>query len=207
MKFLYSHVVLFFLVLFSIPGCTQKPPQLSILAPDAVILAFGDSLTYGTGTADPADSYPSVLQRLVGRKVINAGIPGELSSQGVTRLATSLEKHSPQLLILCHGGNDLLQKRSKHQLKKNLVNMIHIAQTHNVSVILVAVPEPKIAFMSNATLYEEIAKKEQIPIESKILLQVLKNNQLKADTVHPNAQGYQLIAEALNKLMTESGTI
>jgi len=56
-----------------ITACTEKP-QLPLLGPDAVILAFGNSLTHGTG-AKLDESYPAVLEKLVGLTVINAGIP------------------------------------------------------------------------------------------------------------------------------------
>jgi len=98
---------LLYLLLFS---CGQEQPQLDKLSKDAVILAFGDSLTYGTG-AKPAESFPVILEKLSNRKVINAGIPGELSSSGLDRFPEVLDKQQPELVILCHGGNDILRKK------------------------------------------------------------------------------------------------
>ena len=66
-------------------GCTQSA-KLPPLAGDGVLLAFGDSLTFGTGAAE-GESYPAVLERLTGLKVLNYGVPGEISAAGLARLA------------------------------------------------------------------------------------------------------------------------
>ena len=91
----------------------SKTPQMTKLSPDATILAFGDSLTFGTGAGE-SESYPAVLNRLTGKKVVNAGVPGEVSSTGILRLPELLDRDHPALVILCHGGNDLLAHQN-HQ--------------------------------------------------------------------------------------------
>ena len=62
------------LLTFAIASCSEKPPQLPRLGPDEVVLAFGDSITYGTG-AGADEAYPNVLSKLVGRRVVGAGVP------------------------------------------------------------------------------------------------------------------------------------
>lgn len=84
--------------------------RLQPLTKNAVILAFGDSLTHGTG-ASIEQAYPQKLQAMLSRTVINAGVPGEISQTGLKRLPGLLKKYQPELLILCHGGNDILRKK------------------------------------------------------------------------------------------------
>ena len=179
--------------------------KLPRLARSAVILAFGDSLTYGTG-AEPSESYPAVLEEMIGRKVVNAGIPGEVTAQGLARLPEVLQKERPALMIICHGGNDMLRKLNQQQAANNIRNMIRLAQEQKVAMVLIAVPAPGLS-LSPPQMYREIAKELSIPIEEKILPAVLADGSLKSDYIHPNATGYRRIAEALAVLLKKSGAI
>ena len=185
-------------------GC-RKQPRLPLLAGDATILAFGDSLTFGTGAGE-MESYPAVLARLIGRTVINAGVPGELSSGGVQRLPELLEREHPGLLILCHGGNDLLAHQNKQQIADNLRAMLRMAAERGVPVLLVAVPAPGLT-LKPPKLYQELANEFHIPIELKALPRILGKGTLKSDYIHPNAAGYRQLAEALAELLKKSGAL
>jgi acyl-CoA thioesterase I len=183
----------------------SKTASLPSLPPNANVLAFGDSLTFGTGAA--ADqSYPALLTKTIGREVINRGVPGEVSADGLSRLGGVLEEVKPALLILCHGGNDFLRKLPASATEANLRSMIKLARERNVAVVLIATPQPGL-LLSVPDFYERIAKEFSIPIESKVLAEVLGDNALKSDLVHPNAVGYAKISTAITTLLQKSGAL
>ena len=191
-------------LLLPLAGCGDKP-KLSRLASDAVVLAFGDSLTFGTGASEE-ESYPAQLAALIGRTVVRAGVPGEVSASGLARLPAVIEEHQPRLLLLCHGGNDFLQRRSKSAAAENVRAMIRLAKGKGVEVLLIGTPEPGIT-VSPPEFYEEIAASFGIPYEGGVLGKVLKDGSLKADQVHPNARGYRVIAEKIAELLRKAGAV
>ena len=194
----------FFAALLLLSGCGQKA-KLPPLAADAIVLAFGDSLTYGTG-AKEEESYPAQLGRMVGRKVVREGVPGEVSAAGLARLPAVLDEHKPRLLLLCHGGNDFLRRMPKTEAAANVRAMIRMARERGIDVLLIGTPELGL-MVTPPEFYGEIAKEFRIPYEGDIMSKVLRDSSLKADQVHPNAQGYRLIAERVAELLKKSGAI
>ena len=113
----FKHVCAVIIVSAFLYGCGDKTKQLSRVSTEATILAFGDSLTVGVGT-DKQYSYPSVLARLSGRKVVNAGISGEVTKDGLARLEKMIAKTNPELMILLEGGNDILRSQTQNIRRK-----------------------------------------------------------------------------------------
>ncbi len=202
MRLIPKTFYLFFcLVLF---GCDSRP-KIAPLAGDATILAFGDSLTHGTGVKSQ-DSYPVVLAQLTGLKVINDGIPGNTTQDGLNRIERSLETHQPDLVLLCLGGNDFLRKVSRDKVKAHLSQMIESVKERNVSLILIAVPEPGL-FLSDSELFESLAIEHQIPLLENTLSHLLSDNRFKSDSIHLNKEGYKLLASAIENLLKETGAL
>ena len=185
-------------------GCGERP-KLERLPSDAIVLAFGDSLTFGTGAAED-ESYPAHLERMIGRRVVRAGVPGEVTTQALARLPSALDAHAPRLLLLCIGGNDFLRRLGNAQAERNVREMVKLARSRGVAVMLIGTPEPGFTVTPPA-FYSGIAKEFRLPYEEGIIGQVLKDASLKADPVHPNARGYRLIAERVADQLKRSGAI
>ena len=113
------------LLLLLLAACDSGPPKLAKLPAGGVVLAFGDSLTHGTG-ARAEESYPAVLQGLIGRRVMRAGVPGEVTAEGLARLPGVLREANSDLLILIHGGNDLLRRTPQERIAANLRAMVQL---------------------------------------------------------------------------------
>ena len=192
------------IVALLLAGCSDDP-TLPRLNADDVIVAFGDSLTYGTG-ADTQAAYPAVLSTLVGHPIINAGEPGETTTEAIARLPQVLTQHHPKLVLLCLGGNDMLRQQPAAAITENLRTLIRAIQASGASVVLIGVPEPKL-FGSAPAFYADIADELKLPYEGEVFNEVLRNPSLKSDPIHANAQGYQLVAQRLAALLKSSGAL
>ena len=193
------------LTAFLLPGCGEGVPRVAAVGPDEVIVAFGDSLTYGTGASE-SESYPAVLAQLIGRKVVRSGVPGEVTAQGLARLPQVIEEHRPALVIVCLGGNDMLRRTDERQIRGNLRQIISTIRGRGISVVLIGVPKPAL-LASAAGFYGELAAEHGIPYEGKVLNEIMHQLDLKADPIHPNAKGYRRMAEAIAVLLKKAGAV
>ncbi len=198
------HLILLALAI-ALGGCGDKVPKLPRLASSDVIVAFGDSLTYGTGAAEH-ESYPAVLAQLTGRKVIGEGVPGEVTAQGLARLPRVLDEHRPRLVIVCLGGNDFLRKVPQAAVKSNLRRIIQLIRNSGAAVVLIGVPQPAL-LSSPPEFFDELAREFEIPYDGKTVKSVLFTADMKSDPIHPNAKGYRAIAEAVAALLREAGSL
>lgn len=194
------------IMLLLVCACSDKPPKLDKLSTDAVILAFSDSLTYGTGASSKND-YPSVLAGLSHQEVINESVPGEITAEGLKRLPALLDNYQPQPLILIHGGNDLLRKLPEEETTVNLDKMIAEAKNRHIAVVMMAVPKPGLLFMESAEIYQAIAKHHEVLMDLDTLPTILADNDLKSDLIHPNNEGYRQMAMNILNLLKDAGAL
>lgn len=196
------------LLLLAACGGGQKYPPLTA---GSIVLAFGDSVTFGTG-AGPGDSYPTQLAALSGWKIHNAGIPGDTAEAAQERLPALLDELKPALVIVELGGNDFLRRRDAKAVKEDLRQIVRTARQAGAAVALVGVPEFSLlgavaSRHSDSAIYAELAKEEKILLLADVFSDVLSDAKLKADPIHPNAAGYRQLAESMAKALRKSGLL
>jgi len=170
-----------------------------------VIVAFGDSLTAGYGV--PADqSYPSQLQaeldaRGYRYRVVNSGVPGELSFHGLRRVNEVLE-HKPRIVILEFGANDGMQGASIRYMRANLSAMILRLQDAGATVVLagmMAPPNYGEKYMNEFyQAYVDLAAEHGTPFIPFFLEGVGGVPELNlSDGIHPTPEGYRRVVANL----------
>ncbi len=184
----------------------QARPELPYLQQDAVILAFGDSLTHGTG-APPEDSYSAVLESLIERRVVTVATPGDQSEAGLRKLPDALTAHQPALVILCLGGNDFLRRRDEAETVANLDAMIEMIRARDAEVLLLGVPKPGLFGLDGHPLYRELAQRHRVVLDNDSIAAILSERALKADQIHPNAAGYRQLAQSVADLLRRAGAV
>lgn len=186
-----------------------KQQRLTVIPPGSRVLAFGDSVTYGTG-AGPGEDWPTLLAQRTGWQIANAGIPGDTAEAAKTRLPAALGEHAPALVIIELGGNDFLRRRSDKAVKEDLRQMIEMVRRAGAQAVLVAVPEFSLLGVvarrpSDSPIYRELGQEEQVPVIEDVFSDILGRPELCADQIHPNAQGYQVMATGIHAALRKTG--
>lgn len=194
----------FFLIALLLQACGEGK-LLNRVSESGTILAFGDSLTSGVGV-NSESSYPSVLNQISGRKVVNAGISGEVTKQGLARLAKVIDETNPELLILLEGGNDILRNYNLAETKQNLSAMISLAKAEGVQVMLIGVPKKQL-FSDAAPLYLELAEEHRVALLPDLISTLLHKRKFKSDSVHFNKKGYSKMAEEIHRFLQDNGAL
>lgn len=198
----------YLLIILILASCSQGEKYPPIPKGSAVVV-LGDSLSYGTG-ANTGEDYPTLLAKSTGWNIINAGIPGDTTAGGLERLPELLEEHQPKLLIVELGGNDLLHQTPQSEIMTNLKNILTLAKAQGVKTILVAIPEVSalkavVGNLSDHPLYETIAQETATPLIEGVFSEVLSERDLKADQIHPNAQGYAEVGKKMIEFLKQLG--
>ncbi len=164
------------------------------------IVALGDSLVYGVGSSNGND-FLSILSRRVGQPIINLGVSGNTTIEGLARIGTALDKN-PKIVILLLGGNDYLKKVPVEQTFTNLQKMVDLVHANGSMVLLLGV-RGGIFKDIFGDRFEEFAKKNNVAFVPNVIDGIIGNKELLSDSIHPNDAGYLKIADRVEPVLRE----
>jgi len=181
------------------------------IPPGSRVLALGDSLTAGTGVT-PAEAWPNLLASRTGWLIINGGVSGDTSGGALQRLPPLLEEHTPVLVLVALGGNDMLRRIPRQETVANLEQIITLIKAHGAKPVLLATPNPSLMgavfhHLSAADFYQQVADAQQVPLIKDAIAEVISDPQIKGDPLHPNAAGHALLAEKIFEDLQSIGYI
>ncbi len=174
-----------------------------------MLVCFGDSLTAGAGV-DPDEAYPAYLQqRLDGEgynyRVVNEGVSGNTTKDGVNRLNEVLQLH-PQVVVVEFGGNDGLRGIPVSQAQHNLDIIVQRLKASGAKVAMAGITLPPQYggqyIRSFDAMFPAIANKYHVPLLPFVLQDVYGvPGDIQDDGVHATAQGNKQVAINVEKLV------
>jgi len=178
----------------SVKNLTNYPPK------NTTIVAFGDSLVFGTGSTKGND-FVSLLSRAIFKLIKNLGVPGNTTTQGLARIDEVLAQ-DPGVVILLLGGNDYLQRMSRDETFKNLDSIITRLHASGAMVVLLGVQGSMLgdAFKKQ---FEILSEKHNVAYVKNVLDGIKSKDHLMSDRIHPNDVGYAMIAEKIEPVLSE----
>jgi len=171
------------------------------------ILVLGDSLSAGLGV-NYHQSWPLLVQQELNSAdynytVINAGISGDTTSGGLSRLPKLIDLHQPEILILELGGNDGLRGTPLGAVENNLRKMIELSNESGIKVLMVGVQLPPNYGVSYTTSFEamftNLSEEFELVLVKGELVDMIKDGLMQPDGIHPNAEGHIMIQQAVWK--------
>ena len=158
------------------------------------IVCFGDSLTQGYGSTE-GNTYPYFLQQLTKLPVINKGINGNTSKDGLNRIDDILTTQN-SIIIVEFGANDFFQQIPIFETKKNMEQIIDKLKSNNI-VVLVSTEDKQLNQLYS--MLKSLAEEKNILFINGILNEIWNNRDLFSDEIHPNSKGYKIVADKIYK--------
>ncbi len=190
-------VLTFFLIgkaFLSEKDITNYPPK------NEKVVAFGDSLIFGVGATKGKD-FISLLGERIGKDIVNLGVSGNTTEDGIRRVNEVLEE-DPGIVILLLGGNDYLRRIPEEKTRENLETLIQTF-TANGSVVVLLGVRGGILIDGRDDLYRELSEEYGTVYVEDVLDGIFRKSELMFDTIHPNDAGYAIIAERLSEVFEE----
>ena len=193
-------ILLVTVILYSGYRMVYGPPQVKEGSiPYISIICFGDSLTFGTGAA-PGMDYPTQLSKMIAKPVINAGVPGDTTARALKRLQRDVLSRLPDMVLITLGGNDLKNGVSKDMAFKNLKRIVESIQRQGARVIIGGFKFP-LRDRGFAGGYKDLAEQTGAVLIPNVFKDIMGNRKLMSDPIHPNENGYKIMAQRFLEAM------
>ena len=190
---------IFIFCAFAVAGCAKREIK-NIDSKGTNIICFGDSITFGYG-ANPGEDYPCALAKMLNLPVINAGIDGDTSIEALKRIDSDVLGKDPLIVIIEFGGNDFLRKIPKEVTVNNVREMVEKIQARGAMVAVVDI-SAGMFLKEYRAVFNKLAKEKQTIFIPSILSGIITNPSMKSDFIHPNADGYKMIAQRIFQAIT-----
>jgi len=166
------------------------------------IIFFGNSLTAGVGAGEGED-FPSIIARDLNlTNAVNAGVPGDTTSTALQRLQHDVLNQKPSIVVVELSGNDFLGRHPAEETIDTLDEIVKRIKESGAAVILVHIRFPYNG-SSYDTGFKNISKKYKVEVVWNSSDGIVDNPSLMSDTIHPNAAGYKILAERIEKVLKE----
>jgi len=182
-------VILGLIILFN-----KQTPIHNLDSSGTTIVAFGDSLIYGVGATE-GKNVVSLLSTKIGQPIINQGISGNTTADGLARIDSILAEN-PKIVILLLGGNDYLRKVPIETTFANFGMIIEKIHAHDSAVLLLGVRGGLLRDTYNSH-FQELAKKYKTGFIPNVLNGLIGTPELMSDSIHPNNIGYAKMADKI----------
>jgi len=173
-----------------------------------VIIFFGDSLSAGMGLENVNESFPNLLNEKLKKEgfdffFINAGVSGDTTSGGLTRLDWVLSR-GVDYFILELGANDMMRGIPTREISNNLENIINKVRQKNGNAKILLIPMKPLPNMGAKygnnfeKIFRDISLKMNVPLSTFLLEKVAGIRELnQKDGIHPTKQGHEIITQTL----------
>lgn len=198
----HSSIALIFISFSSIVVIFFKPSKITNYPSfGKTIVAFGDSLVAGKGASQDCD-FVTLVSEEVGEPIINLGVPGNTTYDGLKRLHLVLEK-KPKVVLVLLGGNDYFHEIPQEETFKNIDTIVTKIQEKGAVVVLLGIQGGILTDPYDKD-FRNIARKRGTLYVSNVLDGLIGNEDFMSDQVHPNDRGYRMVANKVYPVLQKA---
>ena len=194
-------VLITVIIVISLAAYLLYKPQVKITnypSSGTDLLAFGDSLVLGVGSAR-GGGFVKMLSEDLNVPITNLGVRGDTTKSALSRLG-QISKYKPKVVILLLGGNDFLNRVPEKEIINNLDRIIETIQQTGAVILLLGL-EKETSGKKYGEFFEKLVKKRGTAYAPDILGGIFGRPELMSDNLHPNDKGYRVIADRIKSIL------